>query len=1184
MNNAFRKSSRRAVKKSIIRFVSLILISFLGACVFAGLVAVSPNMRRAGDTYYDKQNVMDARILSTFGFTKEDVQAIGDTEGVGSVMAGYTIDAIGTVEDKDYTFRLNSLPDSKKKDTYINRLDLLEGKWPARENEVVIVLPTVGLKNISVGSTITLNKSSNSAIGDTLDKTTYTVTGVAESAYYISFMQGSTSIGNGMIDYVLYVPEKNFIVDGYTDLYVTIEGAKERNTFTDEYFDGTSPVIKELKDLAAEREEIRYNTIKSDIIDGQKEYEESEEKVNTELADAQKQLEEGIEKIPEAKESYEEGLAEYTRKKADAEKQLSSAKEELDSALARIEEAEETISTQKAAFAEGERQLSNARAELDNGWSAYNDAWDEINEAEGTLAEKKGELDTAQQNFDIAAGTIESETGMTVEQVEAYLPYMKERLDELIRQYHILEEQYQKLVEQVGPDNPAALKLYQQLKAMDSEVLQMKELYGSLSELVAAKTQIEQGWQSYDAAVEELNNGKLKLTEEVKKLEEGETVYQEKAAEMENARVQLKEAEETIASGRADYTQGLALFNSQKKEADRKFADAKAELDDAAKEIEKGERELTEKQQEFEEGKTDALQQLADAKQEIRDAKQELKDLGEPHWYVLDRNRNESFVNYYDTITKMQELSSVFPVIFFMVAALVCLTTMARMVDEDRTLIGTFKALGYSNGRIAGRYLSYAAGASIIGSVAGVLFGFWLIPTMVWDAYGMVFALPDMTPEIYFDIAALSIASTTSIICLATGVSVKKTLAESPASLMRPKAPKSGQRVFLENIKPIWNRLSFTKKVTVRNLGLNKRRLVMTLMGIVGCTALVVTAFGAKNAVTSIVDEQFGTIFHYNVTVGFNEDTPSQELTKMMGNEEYIERYVEVMRKSAEVEGEDNKSYSVFIVSPENSSVFADYVTFTGSNKKGKDVFTDDSVIVTEKLAMDLGIGVGDSLEISYLEEDKGHKVTITGITENYTFNYVYIGEHAYGESFEELPEYNQFYGVTKDNHTEEEVKTYLSKASDLGIVSFTDDLMGNIKTSINSVDNIIWILIIAAGLLAFVVIYNLTNINVGERQRELATLKVLGFYDNETYSYIYREIIILSIIGCAIGLLGGIFLYRAVVTTVEPDMIFMNRHLTWQGYAGAGALTMFFTWLVNQCMKPRIRNIDMLESLKSVE
>ena len=380
--------------------------------------------------------------------------------------------------------------------------------------------------------------------------------------------------------------------------------------------------------------------------------------------------------------------------------------------------------------------------------------------------------------------------------------------------------------------------------------------------------------------------------------------------------------------------------------------------------------------------------------------------------------------------------------------------------------------------------------------------------------------------------------------------------------------------------------MTFTKKVTVRNLGLNKKRLIMSIIGIMGCTALVVTAFGAKNAVSTLLNKQFEGIFHYNVSVGFTDENPSQELISLLSDKSYFEESTKVLQTSAQASltQEDEEAYNIYLVAANDAMNFTDFVTLTDPISKEELAFDKNSVIITQKLAMNLNIGVGDTIQLKYLDDSKYYPVTVTGITKNYAFNYVYFGSDAYKDVFGIEPIYNMFFTIAKDSHSTDVIKGYLASAPDIGVISFTDDLMGNIKTSINSVDNIIWILIIAAGLLAFVVLYNLTNINIGERQRELATLKVLGFYDKESYSYIFRETIILSMIGSLLGLFSGIFLYRAVIETVEPDMILLTRDLTWQGYLGAAILTMAFTWLVNQCMKPRIKNIDMLESLKSVE
>ena len=798
------------------------------------------------------------------------------------------------------------------------------------------------------------------------------------------------------------------------------------------------------------------------------------------------------------------------------------------------------------------------------------------------LGAMKDRLDQAQAQYDQLAQLVEAKG--QIEQGEKALADGKEELASARQEYQDGLKEYR--TQKAKADR----KLAAAKTKLDNAAAQIadgeKDLAEKQKEYDEKKAEAEKKLADAKA---ELDRVPAEIADGEKELAAKQNEYNDKKAEADrelaDAKAKLDDAAAKIRDGETELAEKQQKYNENKVETDRKFADAKAELDDAAAKIRNGEAELADKQKEYQEQKAETDTKLADAKQKIEDSEQKLSDLGEPKWYVLDRNMDTSFVTYDGDTNRMRDLATVFPVIFFLVAALVCLTTMTRMVDEDRTLIGTFKALGYSNGQIAGRYLNYAASASVIGSIAGVCVGFWLLPTIIWNAYHIVFELPNMTPAFYFNIAFLSICATVFIITLFTGIAAKNSLRESPADLMRPKAPKSGKRVFLEHVKPIWNRLSFTKKVTVRNLGLNKKRLVMTLIGIIGCTALVVTAFGAKNAVKKILDGQFGEIFHYNVSVGFNHQEPSPQLASLLSNGSYFKEATEVLSKSAEASPESNgdDTHNVYVVSPKSAKNFKDFVTL--SNPDGEQFsFREDSAIITQKLAMVLNVRVGDTIMVKYLDENDRHAVTVTGITKNYTLNYVYLGKTAYQKAFGDAPAYNQFLAIKANGLTNDQIKTYLSSAPDVGMISFINDLMGNIRTSVSSVDNIIWILILAAGLLAFVVLYNLININIGERQRELATLKVLGFYDKETYSYIFRETWILSVIGCLLGLFGGVFLYRTVVTTVESDMILLTRDLTGQGYLGAAILTMFFTWIVDQCMKPRIKNIDMLESLKSVD
>ena len=1147
-NAAFRKSSRRAVKSSLARFVSLALISFLGAGMFAGLTAVSPNMRRAGNEYYKAQNVMDFRMLSTYGFSDEDVESIRKTSGVSGVMASYDVDATGTVGDRDYAFRLNGLPASNGSSDpgNINRLKLTAGRWPKSNGEAIIVRPSIGLKNIKLGATVSLNKASNDALSDTLGRTSYQIVGIAESAYYLSFVQGTTTVGNGSIDYVLYVPRSNFTVDAYTNLYVTMVGAKQCDIFGTDYLNSLSAEEKRLNSLAGSRKTLRYDKFRSDLDHSKRDYADSKKDADKKLSDAKSALDRGTQSLADAQKKYDSGLSQYSSQKTTADGQLSEAWAKLEAASAQISSGTKELAAKKAELAGSQSKLQASRKKLDAGWADYNPKAAQLEKEKAVLAKNKSSLDSAQAQYNAAASAAERETGMKMEQIEAALASMKASARDAKAQAQVAQ----------------------------------------LASLVAEKNELAQKPAQFDAISREAETAGAQLGAAKQSLENGEREYSAGSAQLRSAETQISAAENGLAAAETSYRSGLSQYNAKKAEAESRLSGAKASLDKAKSAIQNGKAKLAEKQRDYDTKKSDADTKLSDAARKISDAEKKLSDAGRPEWYVFGRDKDASFVSYKDDTQKMHDLATVFPVIFFLVAALVCLTTMTRMVDEDRTLIGTLKALGYSNVQIAGRYLRYAAAASLIGSVGGVCFGFWLLPTIVWSAYNIIFSLPPMTPLFYPDIAFLSIFATAFIILLSTGVAAKRSLFESPASLMRPKAPKSGRRVLLEHVKPIWSRMKFIKKVTVRNLGLNRKRLVMTVIGILGCTSLLVTALGAKNAVRVLLSDQFGTIFHYNVTVGFNGKKPSAALVSRLNDKSYFKESTEMFRMTAEASAKDGSggTNEVNVISPENENDFADYITLNSPDRKTNLKLGENSAVLTEKLAMELHIGVGGTVMVKYPDENEQHAVTVTGIVRNNTFHYLYLGRSAYEKAFGKPPEYNQFYAVAAGGHNDGQIKSFLTSASGFGAITFTSDLIGNVRTTIKSVDNIIWILIIAAGLLAFVVLYNLTNINVGERQRELATLKVLGFYDRETYSYIFRETVVLSAAGCLLGLVGGIFLYRAVITTVEPNIIMLTRELTWESYLGAVALTMLFTWFVNQCMKPRIRNIDMLESMKSTE
>lgn len=590
---------------------------------------------------------------------------------------------------------------------------------------------------------------------------------------------------------------------------------------------------------------------------------------------------------------------------------------------------------------------------------------------------------------------------------------------------------------------------------------------------------------------------------------------------------------------------------------------------------------------EMEKTKQEAEEGFQAAEQEIAEAEAKLQSLKAPKWYILDRDSIEAYVEYEQNADRIGAIGKVFPVIFFLVAALISLTTMTRMVEEERIQIGTLKALGYTKLSIAGKYLLYALFATLGGSVFGALVGLKVLPYIIITAYKIMY--PNMSGVVApYNLYYAGIATIIAIFCVefATFMSCYKELAAKPARLMRPEAPKNGKRVLLERIPFIWNKLSFTWKATVRNLMRYKKRFFMTIFGIGGCMALLMVAFGLKDSIFVIKTRQFDEIMLYQATISLNSEVTieqQEELEKALQDNDEIEASIPIRNSAIDIaKGDTDKNVTLYV--PEDEEAFRTFIhlrTRIGHEEVNLD---EDGVILTEKLAKQLGVAVGDTVTIT--EEDVKAEAKVSQITENYMFHYVYMSPALYDKLFSKEVTYNQYLINlrTKTGETEEAVGDMLLKlpaVSGISYVSYILTLLGNILTGL---DIVIWVLIISAGALAFVVLYNLNNININERRRELATIKVLGFYDPELAAYVYRENIILTLIGALFGIVLGLPLHRFIVLTVEIDQMMFGRNLDFSSYIYSILLTILFSALVNLFMYWKLKKINMVESLKSVE
>lgn len=721
----------------------------------------------------------------------------------------------------------------------------------------------------------------------------------------------------------------------------------------------------------------------------------------------------------------------------------------------------------------------------------------------------------------------------------------------------------------------------QQLKDSQAQVDQGQEelnanidaLNGQIDELNAAKEQynaLAASGATDDVTMATLNA----MYEEIQK---GESAVAQAQAQIDAAKAELESGQQQINSGWDQITQG-----------EQKISDSEAQLADAEAEIADGWEEYYEGEAEAEQEIADGEQKIADAKEELADAEAEINDLEKPEWYIYDRSNLPDYTGYGENADRMRAIGEVFPAIFFLVAALISLTTMTRMVEEQRTLIGTLKALGYEKHSIAGKYLGYALLATVSGSVVGILFGEKVFPYIIINAYGIMYQhMHDIVIPYNLGYGLGAAAAALASTLLATILSCYKELREQAAELMRPPTPKQGQRVLLERAAFIWKRLNFSWKATIRNLVRYKKRLFMTIFGIGGCMALMLVGFGLKDSIFAIVDIQYGEIQLYDGNIILTDDATDEEknniLTEldkdsaMTGSTEGLLTQISV--------GNGDEWHDVYLDVPKDVEEFSEFVVLQDRVTNEKYELDDSGAVLTEKMAKELDVKPGDTITIR--DEDRGDlKVEISAVCENYMGHYLYMTPAYYEKVYGETPDYNSIFYKTADRITEEAERIgeeALAMPGTLSI-SYTTDLREQVDNMLGALDEVIVVLIISAGMLAFVVLYNLNNINITERQRELATLKVLGFYNGEVAMYVYRENIVLTILGAIFGIILGKILHGFIIVTVEIESVMFGRNIDLSSFVYGFLLTLLFSLLVNGAMYFKLKKINMVESLKSVE
>lgn len=1196
------------------RFVSIFFIVALGVAFYSGIRASEPSMRITADQYFDDSELMDLKVMGTMGLTKADIKAIGKVSGIEAVEGGYSKDVLCPVGDNEKVVHMLSMEKN------FNQVSVVEGRLPEKAGECLVDEDFLSYTDLKVGDTVTFHSGDGEALTDSLVTDTYKIVGIGNSPLYISFGRGSSTIGTGEISGFVVVDKSSFDMDVYTEAYVKVSGAEEKIAFTDEY----NNLSDAAKEAVSAIEEERCAVRKQEIVDAANEkLADSEKTVNEksrELEDAKKELENGkskaAEELEKAKQQLTDGEAELADAKqqiADGETQLADAKAQLNDKQAQLDSAEtqyesgkaqldqkeqeladaeqvylsnyskympiitagkEQITAEKSQIADGKKQLDEGLAplnQLKDGLAGVEDGISQCDSGISELQKQINDGDTLYQEY-----TKISEPDRTPEQ-RVYLESwsgvrqgLEAKLAGIQEQKAQLEDKKKDLLVQMNQAGFATeadleaqitslTKQKADLDAKETALLQQEQtLAAQEEELLSAGRQITDGKSQIAAARSQLDSTKSQITDGKAQILSAWALLNEKEDTLNASKAQLASGEQELADGRSKYEQAA-------KEAEEQITDGQAKI-------------------------TDGEKQLTDARQKIADAKAEIKKIENPKWYVQTReDALTEYQGYGDNADRMRSIGKVFPVLFFLVAALISLTTMTRMVEEQRVQIGTMKALGYGKAAIAGKYIGYALIATLGGSIFGVLAGEKILPFIIIYAYMILYKhLPAILVPYHMSYALQASGIAVACTLIATIASCYKELAAEPAELMRPAAPKQGKRILLERIGIIWKHLNFTWKSTVRNLIRYKKRFFMTIFGIGGCMALMVVGFGLKDCIYEIVSLQYEKVQFYDAATYMSDDISEenrQQLHDYLDQNADIKETIEARMQKTDVKSASGKK-TLYLMVPSDNEKIEDFLSFhSRTNKDEVYSLKKDEVILTEKMASLLNVKVGDELTIE--DEDRGDQTVMVGaICENYMSHYLYLSPEKYEELYGVPAEYNTIIYSVKDGKDDqiEKIGTKLLSMDGVLNVSYTSSIEGRLDDMLRSLNLVIVVLIVSAGMLAFVVLYNLNNINITERQRELATLKVLGFYDGEVASYVYRENILLTIIGSVVGMVLGNLLHRYIILTVEVEEAMFGRQIHWQSYLYSFLFTVAFSLFVNWVMFYKLKKIDMVESLKSVE
>ena len=1222
---AYTKDIVKTIWKGKKRFCALMLIAALGVCMLAALKASCDDLRYSADEFFDKQNLMDIMIVSTMGLTDEDIEALSRIDGIDQVEGTFSETVFTYVDGQMKQASVNVL--SMKG---INMPYLLEGEMPLAPDEILVTPKYISETGLGIGDKIiieedmdedeesedeTVKEKSGRSVADVADTeseaeqeteseteieddledeseededleieieeeeekpnfvvTEYTIVGVAIDAMDINSNEGAVAFrANSNTDYTFFVLPEAVESEVYTAIYITLTEADELNCYTDAYEKRVDFIVTILEEeIKADREQSRYDEITGDALD---KIEDAEGEMKDKFSEAEDKIQDALEEIEDARQE----IADAENDLIQGEKDLAKAERELQKAQRELERAERQLAEAREELKDGWDELEAGEAAIEEGEKAIEEAEKELESAKEELKEAEKELDDAEAEipgqFDTMRTVLKAEiisVERNITQTEAEITLLKDEIAQLETEKEIAGAFWGTLQEAqlVAKQTELArkesdLETYkEQLETYNKSLADLEQQeQDAYAEIENGREEIAKGWEEIAEAEQEIADGKAEIEKNKKDLEEGRAELEKGQKEYDDAKAEVEDGWEQLEDGWAEL-----------EDARQEIEDGWKELEDGKEELASGESELEANVSEYEEKKNEAEQLIADAREEIEGLKM-------TEWYISTRTSLSGYNNIKTDALCIESLGNAFPILFLTIAILISLTTISRMVEEDRGLIGTYKALGFTDNEILKKYIIYALAACILGGILGLVLGFIVLPEIVFIIFRVMYQLPEY--DLYFN----WLYGIGGIVLFMVGivgaaiVSCRGELNKMPASLMRPKAPKNGSRVFLERFPSIWSKLSFLNKVTVRNLFRYKKRLFMTLFGIAGCTSLLVAGFTISDTVTELMYKQYGGAYVYDAMV-IAED--QEALLENLEGDKEIRSFLNMHISNVKLINEAGKEETVQIMVVPEGATLRGYINLYNSDDET--LRLDDGIVyVTINATKLLHVSKGDMVSIQTMELEMA-EVEITDVAMNYLGNCVYMTQATYEEMF----------GEFEGNAALIRMKTAKEKHKDWGDALAKQDGILSATTSagfedaadtvFRILDMVVAIVITLAAALAFVVLFTLATTNISERERELATIKVLGFFDREVHSYVNKESLILTSIGVVLGLPLGTVLGEWLMSILDMPSIYFDAHLYPISYFYSAGLAIVFAFMVNFITDRSLDKINPVEALKSIE